>query len=853
MRKKLAKWIGSLILISMVLTSVCPLSVFAEENMTTEVTEEQTAENSFEQQKKTDIEVVAEEETAAAVSSAQVFSESKLKEEGDISADSEKSTEVEEQKLLAEGEEKKEDPSEDKNVPQMIPESEEAETVKEAEVTEEEEAKAAPKAALAANAPEAEESRIELSVTNNTGMFKVVTAYLETSNGKTELVAALSSTGYQNLFPGTYEEAVENGDNRSAWISFFVDENGKYAFRIPVTDGKTYYPIVAISQTYVDQYDAGKCPLARAFFPRQFVLDIDAKTLVTGDYEFSQPLEITNNVKMFKPEEASLETVGGPNSNNYKADLKLTMGSDSFDKVFVGTAEAAAKAAKTIAIEDRIVMIPVKWVEMFGDPDSLVSLLENPFIVSWHSVSKNAWYERKFTIDDKEGTLVIDEVTDEDKPDDPTPDDPTPDDPKPDDPKPDDPKQDDQEALDGGTAAVDNSTSLPDGVYTPDSFSFSGGTGKVRITCSQVTVTNGQAYATIAFTSSKYGYVKASGATYYPSIVNGESIFTIPVQLNTNNSIIGMTTAMSAAHEITYTIFVYIAAAEGKEKSGTSDTIGEKNKLDESAPTIMGFTGGDEIKLESAEFLKMFRYENGCVLVEIDRTRGTVLDTENTAKEVEENKDAPEQTEVLVEETPVAEEEEGAQSDVMTDADYAMELYQAEVVKYLIVPEGVEIPAGMEKQVLIIRLPKESVYVSSDAEAKAMESLGLIDFIKAAGVTEDNCKNEALKKLLQEKKVVSTGAVDNLNYTGLVKAEADLVFAAGEEILPKEAEKDKKVKDYHDLYTKISERMALLDIPMLIDRSADEKDPKGQLEWLKLYGVLFGREKEADALITMGN
>ena len=43
-----------------------------------------------------------------------------------------------------------------------------------------------------------------------------------------------------------------------------------------------------------------------------------------------------------------------------------------------------------------------------------------------------------------------------------------------------------------------------------------------------------------------------------------------------------------------------------------------------------------------------------------------------------------------------------------------------------------------------------------------------------------------------------------------------------------------------------------MDIPLLIDRSADEKDPKGQEEWLKLYGVLFGKEEEADALITKG-
>ena len=395
------------------------------------------------------------------------------------------------------------------------------------EKTAEEQKTASETAALLASTSETEESRIDLSITNNTGMFKVVTAYLETNNGKTELVAALSGDGYRNLFPGTYEEAVANGDNRSAWISSFIDENGKYAFRIPITEGKTYYPVVAISQSYLEKYEKGENVLARAFYPRQFTLDVEAKTLVTGDYEFTQQLEITNNVKMFKPEEAALETVGGPNSNNYKAELNLTMGSDSFDKVFVGTAEEAAKAAKTIAIKDRIVMIPVKWVEKFGDPDSLVSLLENPFITSWHSVKNDAWYERKFTIDEKEGTLVIDEVTEEDKPaedpddqkpDEDKPDDQKPDDQKPDDQKPDGDKPDDKEdALDGGTAAVDNSTSLADGVYTPDSFSFSGGTGRVTITCRQVTVQNGQAYATITFSSSNYGYVKAAGGIYYQS------------------------------------------------------------------------------------------------------------------------------------------------------------------------------------------------------------------------------------------------------------------------------------------------------------------------------------------------
>ena len=111
----------------------------------------------------------------------------------------------------------------------------------------------------------------------------------------------------------------------------------------------------------------------------------------------------------------------------------------------------------------------------------------------------------------------------------------------------------------GSTAKVDSATGLADGVYKPDKFSWSGGTGKVRISCNKITVKNGQAYATLVFSSSSYQYVKASGNTYYTTKSGGSAMVTIPIALNKNNKIIGMTTKMSAAHEIEYSIFVYLA------------------------------------------------------------------------------------------------------------------------------------------------------------------------------------------------------------------------------------------------------------------------------------------------------
>ena len=48
--------------------------------------------------------------------------------------------------------------------------------------------------------------------------------------------------------------------------------------------------------------------------------------------------------------------------------------------------------------------------------------------------------------------------------------------------------------------------------------------------------------------------------------------------------------------------------------------------------------------------------------------------------------------------------------------------------------------------------------------------------------------------------------------------------------------------------TALAEKFAILKIPMILDRSKDEKDVLAKYEWSKVYGALFGREKEAEKL-----
>ena len=245
---------------------------------------------------------------------------------------------------------------------------------------------------------------VSLTVTNKTGMFNVTDAVLDND----KLIVTLHGTGYRYLYKGTYEEAVANRDNRDNWIAG-DNSSGKWQFTIPVAEGETFVPIVAISHSYLTKYEQGKNSLERAFYPRQAVIDQNAATLVTGDYDHTKNLTVTNNVKMFKVDTASLETIGGPNSNNYKEILHLTMGSTSFDTVFIGSAVDAAAAETTTDITDQKADLTVKANAMGGE--ATVDYLEKEVIFSFHSVKNDSWYERVFNVNKTNGTLTITPVS----------------------------------------------------------------------------------------------------------------------------------------------------------------------------------------------------------------------------------------------------------------------------------------------------------------------------------------------------------------------------------------------------------------------------------------------------------
>ena len=255
--------------------------------------------------------------------------------------------------------------------------------------------------------PTPADERTELAVINTAGMFKAATAYLETVDGQTRLVVALSGTSYHYLFRGNYAEAVDNGDNRDNWIAYHQDDQGKFAFVLPLEKDESYLPVVSISNNYLTKYENGENPLERAFYPRQLVLDREAGTLTVGDYDETLTVAVKSNAEEFHVDRtARMRVVGGPNSNNYNVVPTLQMLDDTYDQVTyptvaggqVTTATMELTADKTFVIS--LLNAPTK--EAFRDRE--------PIDMQFRVKATGQLVTYQVTIDLLAGTVTVDGV-----------------------------------------------------------------------------------------------------------------------------------------------------------------------------------------------------------------------------------------------------------------------------------------------------------------------------------------------------------------------------------------------------------------------------------------------------------
>ena len=113
----------------------------------------------------------------------------------------------------------------------------------------------------------------------------------------------------------------------------------------------------------------------------------------------------------------------------------------------------------------------------------------------------------------------------------------------------------------------------------------------------------------------------------------------------------------------------------------------------------------------------------------------------------------------------------------VSEAELAAELYKGNIVKYLLVPEGVEVPVGLDQDMIVVQLPADKAYTSTEAILEKMDELGLTDNIVAIGDKKKDCKIDSIAEKMEKKdgedhaQVVYGGAEEEPDYKTLVKQE----------------------------------------------------------------------------------
>ena len=249
------------------------------------------------------------------------------------------------------------------------------------------------------------------------------------------------------------------------------------------------------------------------------------------------------------------------------------------------------------------------------------------------------------------------------------------------------------------------------------------------------------------------------------------------------------TTAMSTPHLIDYTLsFVFYKTQEeavgtGAEKADDGETAREAQSLSgEKAPVIDGLTFMSEDENAYAECFAIYRYENGYAVLSVDDGR-----------------------------------------------------------RYLIVPEGGAIPEGTGgrggavlkdvdgQELIVLQQPLDRIYLAASAAMCQFDEIGAVRNVILSGLERDDWYIESAREAMDQGTLLYGGKYSEPDYERIVEAGVNLA-----------------IESTMILHApKVQEKLELLGIPVFIDRSSYESEPLGRAEWVRVYGLLTGREEEA--------
>ena len=154
---------------------------------------------------------------------------------------------------------------------------------------------------------------------------------------------------------------------------------------------------------------------------------------------------------------------------------------------------------------------------------------------------------------------------------------------------------------------------------------------------------------------------------------------------------------------------------------------------------------------------------------------------------------------------------------------------------YLVTDSSGELPDWLSeddiKGMTVIYAPAGKVYNAASSAMDLIDAAGALDSVVMTSTQESDWSIDKIRKLVGDGTIRYIGKYRSPDYEALVEEDVDLAIES--------------TMIYHN--PQVKEAIEELGIPVLVERSSYESEPLGRVEWIKLYGLLFGKEEEAKA------
>lgn len=406
-----------------------------------------------------------------------------------------------------------------------------------------------------------------------------------------------------------------------------------------------------------------------------------------------------------------------------------------------------------------------------------------------------------------------------------------------------------------GLRSFSELSEIPDGSYWIR-VSMTGGSGRASISSpTGFYVKDGQATADIHWSSASYDYMKLDGVRYNAfTDAAGHSAMTIPMStLDTAIPVLADTTAMSKPYEIEYQLSfdgsALLPMADASMAEAHPLPTDEVNRAMQSATTQVadaetsGSAEGSGNRTTAGEHRVAVegdgQAENG--------QSGTVGESSvqwSAAPEIDglmfissEKNDVAEYFRLSV-----YEDASGAKYQLLETA--------GGLHRYLIVPADAQVSnrksdhftaraseansANKEKkgdalELTVLQQPLTTTYVAASAVMASLCDLGAVSQIRFSGLREEGWYVDEARTAMKKGSMLFAGKYSEPDYETLLREGCDLALES--------------TMIYRS--PEVIEKLSALGIPVYIDYSSYEPHVLGRLEWIRVYGALFGHEEKA--------